>query len=231
MKVNGSYTIAAPQGEIWPLLLDPQIIANIMPGCESLEQVSENEYTGTLKIKVGPVQGKFNGNIILSNIMEPDGYHIAVDGRGTPGFVKGEGDLRLEPDGENTILHYDGDAQVGGRLASVGQRLLDSSAKAIIRQSLEGLENQVDFHLNAKPSNGETGKIEGAPPPAEAPSQTEFAMGVARHMIEDMFAEENQGDLIRKAIIAGSILLVIYILFEWFTTRLADKVARRIESY
>lgn len=230
MKVNGSYTFNAPKDIVWPMLLDPQVLANVMPGCESLEQVAENQYKGILKIKVGPVQGKFNGDITLKDIEDSQGYNIVVDGKGAPGFVKGSGNLKLAEDGENTILHYEGDAQVGGRLASVGQRLLDSSAKAIIRQSLEGLENQVEYRMNANNTSEAEAISEAAPPPAEAPSQTEFAFGVARHMVEDILAEEDQEELIRKAIIAGGILLVVYIILDWFAGRIATKTARRLNK-
>ncbi len=223
MKINGAHTFAAPTEVIWPMLLDPHILASVMPGCEKLEQVAENEYQGILKIKVGPVQGNFNGNVLLSDIQSPESYTIAVDGKGAPGFVKGNGRLRLESDGNTTILHYEGDAQVGGRLASVGQRLLDTSAKAIIRQSLEGLEAQIAARTNGL---GETATAPSSTPP---PSQTEFALGVARHMVEDMLAEEDQADLIRKTIIAAGALFALYILLDWFAGRVAGKVVKKMK--
>ncbi|GIK57355.1 MAG: carbon monoxide dehydrogenase subunit G [Chloroflexi bacterium] len=225
MKINGSHTFAAPTEVIWPMLLDPHILASVMPGCEKLEQVADNEYQGILKIKVGPVQGDFNGNILLSDIQSPESYAIAVDGKGAPGFVKGNGRLRLESDGASTILHYEGDAQVGGRLASVGQRLLDTSAKAIIRQSLEGLEAQIAARMNG---DGEVGADTAAatPPP---PSQTEFALGVARHMVKDALADEDQAELIRKVIIATGGLFILYILLDWFAGLIAKKVARKLK--
>ncbi|HUM69408.1 MAG TPA: SRPBCC domain-containing protein, partial [Chloroflexota bacterium] len=86
MKINGAHTFAAPTEVVWPMLLDPHILASVMPGCEKLEQVAENEYQGILKIKVGPVQGNFNGNILLSDIQSPESYAIVVDGKGAPGF-------------------------------------------------------------------------------------------------------------------------------------------------
>lgn len=228
MKVSGSYTFPVSQEVIWPMLLDPQILANVMPGCESLDLVADNQYEGVLKIKVGPVQGKFKGNVTINDIHEPDGYSLEVDGRGTPGFVKGTGSLKLEADGEHTILHYDGDAQVGGRLASVGQRLIDSSAKAIIRQSLEGLEKQVEYRAGSNGGEAVNGDTT-PPPPVEAPSQTEFALGVARNMIEDMLAEEDQKELLRKAVIAGGLLLILFVLLDWFAGRIAAKTAQRLD--
>ena len=134
MKLEGTYPFNASRDIVWPLLQDPHVLASIMPGCEKLEQISDNEFEGILKIKVGPVQGTFNGKIILSDINEPQSYNITIDGKGAPGFVKGQGGVQLVEENGRTILQYDGDAQVGGRLASVGQRLLDTSARAIVRR-------------------------------------------------------------------------------------------------
>lgn len=227
MKINGAHTFAAPIEVIWPMLLDPHIVASVMPGCEKLEQVAENEYQGILKIKVGPVQGNFNGNILLSDIQSPESYTIAVDGKGAPGFVKGNGRLRLEPSGDSTILHYEGNAQVGGRLASVGQRLLDTSANAIIRQSLEGLEAQIAARMSGEGEiAGEAASSASAPPP---PNQTKFALGVARHMAEEVLANEDQADLIRKALIAAGALFTLYILLDWFAGRVAGKVVKKMK--
>ncbi|NJN53700.1 MAG: hypothetical protein HC804_02445 [Anaerolineae bacterium] len=134
----------------------------------------------------------------------------------------------MEASGDSTILHYEGDAQVGGRLASVGQRLLDTSANAIIRQSLEGLEAQIVARTNGNGS-GEGDTAVATPLSPAPPSQTEFALGVARHMVEDMFAEENQEELIRKAVIAAGTLLILYLLIDWFAGRIANKVARKMK--
>lgn len=127
--------------------MDPEVLAKVMPGCEKLEQLEENKYKGLLNVKVGPVQGKFEGIITITEVNPPEGYSIQVDGRGAAGFMKGAGQVRLEDQGENTVIHYGGEAQVGGRIASVGQRLLDTSAKSITRQSLEGLHEQVKARL------------------------------------------------------------------------------------
>jgi carbon monoxide dehydrogenase subunit G len=114
-----------------------------MPGCEKLEAVEENKYKGILNVKVGPVQGKFEGLVTISEVNPAVGYTIQVDGRGAAGFMKGVGQVQLEDQGANTLIHYGGDAQVGGRIASVGQRLLDTTAKSMTRQSLEGLHQQI----------------------------------------------------------------------------------------
>lgn len=182
MKLAGEYTFNAPRDQVWEALFDPVILASVMPGCEKLELIGEQEYEGVLKIKVGPVQGKFEAKIKLDDIEEPDSYSMDIDGRGAPGFVKAEAKVWLT-DGEGdevgqTVLHYDSDAKVGGRVATVGQRLLDSSAKAISKQSLEGLAKVVESRA-ATPEGEEPAKI-------EATSQAEFARNVAKEVAKDL---------------------------------------------
>ena len=143
MRLEGTYTFEAPRQAVWEALMDPEVLAKVMPGCEKLEQLEENKYKGILNVKVGPVQGKFEGVVTITEVNPPEGYSIQVDGRGPSGFMKGVGQIRLEDQGETTLIHYGGDAQVGGRIASVGQRLLDTTAKSMSRQSLEGLHNQI----------------------------------------------------------------------------------------
>jgi carbon monoxide dehydrogenase subunit G len=143
VRLEGTYTFEAPRQAVWEALMDPEVLAKVMPGCEKLEQLEENKYKGILNVKVGPVQGKFEGVVTITEVNPPEGYSIQVDGRGPAGFMKGVGQIRLEDQGETTLIHYGGDAQVGGRIASVGQRLLDTTAKSMSRQSLEGLHNQI----------------------------------------------------------------------------------------
>src|SRR5262245_2401744 len=125
MDVSGDYLFDAPQNLVWEALLDPNVLGSIMPGGQGVEKIGENEYKGVLKIQVGPVQGTFQGDIKLSDINAPQGYKIGVDGKGAPGFVKATGALHLEPRDSQTFMTYSGSAQVGGRIASVGQRLID----------------------------------------------------------------------------------------------------------
>ena len=228
MKLGGDYTFNAPRDIVWPLLQDPEVLASVMPGCEKLEQVGDNEFEGILKIKVGPVQGKFKGNIKITDVNEPQSYNITVDGKGAPGFVKGKGGLNLVEEDGQTILQYEGDAQVGGRLASVGQRLLDTSAKAIVRQGLEGLDQQVQARVAPAAENGDGATPEFTPLPP--PSQIEFATGVAKNMMDDMLAEEKRDELINKLIIIGGALFVITILTNWFANKVANKVVRKLDK-
>ena len=119
-----------------------------MPGCEKLELV-DGSYLGEIKVKVGPIQGKFSGKVDLLDQVPPNSYKMVVDGRGAQGFVKATAAITLERDGAGTRVRYDADAQVGGKIASVGQRLVETSAKAIVKESLEGLSENIKIRAAA----------------------------------------------------------------------------------
>src|SRR5678815_3467925 len=130
MKLEGDYLFEATVPEVWSALFDPVILAAVMPGCEKLELV-DGHYVGDIKVKVGPIQGNFTGKVDLKDKVEPESYTMIVDGRGAPGFVKATAHVKLAAEGERTRVAYDTDAQVGGKIASVGQRLLEASSRAI----------------------------------------------------------------------------------------------------
>jgi carbon monoxide dehydrogenase subunit G len=153
MKLAGDYLFDAPVREVWNALFDPEILAAVMPGCEKLELV-DGRYRGELNVKVGPVQGKFAGTVDLKDTDEPKSYTMVIDGRGAPGFVKANAAVALEPEGAGTRIRYDADAQVGGKVASVGQRLLEASARAIIKQSLEGLHENIKIRAASRTAAG-----------------------------------------------------------------------------
>jgi carbon monoxide dehydrogenase subunit G len=226
MKLEGSHTFAAPRDSVWPMLLDPEVLASVLPGCRALEQIGDNEYRGVLNIRVGPVQGKFDGIVTLSEINPHEGYHLSVSGKGAPGFVKGSGSLELHSENGETVLRYEGTAQVGGRIASVGQRLLDTSAKAIIRQSLAGLDQQVQARMQA---GSETASVVPITPTPQL-SQTEFAAGVAKNMLEDMLPPEQRAALASKALPVLGAIVLVFIIDQWRMNRLARKVARMISK-
>lgn len=227
MKLEGTYTFDAPRETVWQALLDPEVLARTMPGCEKLEQIGENEYKGALKIRVGPVQGQFEGIVNLSNINAPESYRMQVDGKGAPGFMKGVGEVRLEDQGEATLMHYAGEAQVGGRIASVGQRLLDSSAKALTRQSLDGLHEQIKARVQASASHHAEEALVGAQLQAaevSSPSQVEFAMGVAKHLVDDLVPAPQRPKLIAASLIFLGSLVVL----NWWMNAIARKVAKEV---
>jgi hypothetical protein len=135
MDMTGEERIAAPRDVVWAALNDPDILRQCIPGCQSLERASPTELTATVKVKIGPVSASFNGAVTLSNINEPESYTISGEGKGgIAGFAKGGADVALREDGAETILRYEAKAQVGGKIAQLGSRLVDSSAKKLAQQ-------------------------------------------------------------------------------------------------
>ena len=147
MQIHGTHTFKAPQQVVWDALQDPVLLSTALPGGEQLEKLNENEYKAAMHVRVGPVQGKFEGKIELGEINAPTSYRMKVSGQGAPGFVNGEGHVQLEASGADTLMHYTGDVQVGGKIAGVGQRLIDSTAKSIIRQGLAALDGQIQARV------------------------------------------------------------------------------------
>lgn len=197
MKLAGDYTFEAPTGEVWKALLDPVVLAAVMPGCEKLDLV-DDAYVGDLNIKVGPVQGLFHGKVVLADVVEEQGYTMTVDGRGQPGFVKAKAAVKLTPQGDQTRMEYDADARVGGKIASVGQRLIDSSARAIIKESLEGLNANVRARANV--AEGEEAEVIVA-------SQAEFATKVAKEVAKDLVPPAARVALIILALVGIGALI------------------------
>jgi len=135
MDMTGSERIAAPRERVYQALNDPEILKAAIPGCEAIEKTSDTAMTATVVTKVGPVKAKFQGAVTLSDLDPPNGYTISGEGKGGPaGFAKGGARVRLEPDGPNgeaTVLHYEVKADVGGKLAQLGSRLIDGTARKL----------------------------------------------------------------------------------------------------
>ena len=133
MQMTDSQRIAAPREAVWAALNDPEVLRRCIPGCESLEQTSPTDMTAAVVLKVGPVKAKFAGKVTLSELDPPNGYRITGEGSGgVAGFAKGGAVVRLEEDGpEATVLNYEVEAQIGGKIAQLGARLIDSTAKKL----------------------------------------------------------------------------------------------------
>ena len=132
MEMNGEYRIPASREKVWEALNDPEILARAVPGCEEIEKLSDTEFEATVVAKVGPVKAKFKGAVTLSDIDAPNGYTLNGEGKGgVAGFAKGSAKVSLVADGDGTVLSYTVDAKVGGKLAQVGSRLIDSTAKKL----------------------------------------------------------------------------------------------------
>jgi carbon monoxide dehydrogenase subunit G len=130
MDMSGERRIAASRGKVWDALVDPAILKASIPGCESLEKQSDTAMKATAVVKVGPMTGRFTGNVQLTDLDPPNGYTISGDGQGgVLGFAKGGAKVRLSDDGVGTLLAYEVHAQVGGKMAQLGARLIDASAK------------------------------------------------------------------------------------------------------
>lgn len=139
MKISGSYPVPASRERAYQLLQDPVVLAKCMPGTDHLEKIGNDEYEMKMKMVIASIGGLFSGKVRLADQVPPEKFKLIVDGTGKIGFVKGEGVLTLEPQGESTDVKYEGDVQVGGTIASVGQRLLDTTAKLIIKKFFEKL--------------------------------------------------------------------------------------------
>ncbi len=145
MKLSGTQTINAPRERVWTALNDIEALKTLIPGIESLDEVAPNTYKGVAKIGVAGVKGEYTGTVTLSDIQPPESYRIAGEGKGKPGHVKGAGTIRLAEVGPSTTtLVYEGDVQVGGMIAGVGQRLIEGAAKLLVGQGLKALAQRVE---------------------------------------------------------------------------------------
>lgn len=130
MEMTGEHRIEASREAVWTALNDPDVLRQCIPGCEELEKTSETGFSAKVKAKVGPVSAKFAGAVTLSDLDPPQSYTISGEGKGgAAGFAKGGATVNLAEDGGATVLRYQVEAQVGGKLAQVGARLIDSAAK------------------------------------------------------------------------------------------------------
>lgn len=132
MTMNGEYQLPAPQQTVWEALNDPAVLKACIPGCESLDKTSDNGFQAVATIKIGPVKAKFKGSVTLSDIDPPNGYKISGQGEGgVAGFAKGGANVKLVPKDGGTLLTYTVEAQIGGKLAQLGQRLINGAAKKV----------------------------------------------------------------------------------------------------
>ena len=137
MKISGSYEVPTSRERAYQLLQDPVVLAKCMPGTDQLDKIGENEYEMKMKMAIASIGGSFAGKVRLADQKPPESFKLIVEGNGKIGFIKGEGVLNLTPQGESAAIQYDGDVQVGGTIASVGQRLIDTTAKMIIKKFFE----------------------------------------------------------------------------------------------
>ncbi|MET4700127.1 carbon monoxide dehydrogenase subunit G [Constrictibacter sp. MBR-5] len=164
MEMKGESRIEAPRDRVWAALNDPEVLKASIPGCEELERTEDGGFAAKVRAKVGPVSARFGGKVVLSDIDAPNGYRISGEGTGgAAGFAKGGADVKLEADGDQaTILRYDVQATVGGKLAQIGSRLIDGTARKMADEFFASFKAQVE---------GAGGAAAEAPAVAEAPPQ------------------------------------------------------------
>ncbi len=143
MKVEGSYTFDAPRDRVWSVLLDPASLQGCIPGCETMTTTGEDQYEAVMKVGVAAIRGTYKGKVRIADKQEPDRYKLLVEGSGGPGFVRGEAQIELVDQGGSTLINVQGDGQVGGTVAGVGQRMLGGVAKMLMGQFFECLRKRL----------------------------------------------------------------------------------------
>jgi len=185
MEMTGEYRISAPREKVWEALNDPEVLAKCIPGCQELNKDSDTELSATVKSKVGPVSATFKGSVNLTDIDPPNGYKISGEGTGgVAGFAKGGADVKLAEDGGETVLTYVANAQVGGKLAQIGSRLIDSTAKKMANEFFGKFAEEVgsgdsEAEPEAAPAAQETTSDPSSGEPAPAAPTTEASGGIS----------------------------------------------------
>ena len=153
MEMSAEQVIAASQQQTWDALNDPAMLKQCVPGCESIDPIGDNQYQVLMVARVGPVSAKFKGKLTLSDIQPPNSYSISFEGQGgAAGFAKGGAQVRLSPQGESTRLAYDVKANVGGKLAQIGSRLVDAAAKKVAGDFFRNFNQKVgELHGKSNP--------------------------------------------------------------------------------
>jgi uncharacterized protein len=176
MDMTGEYKIAAPRERVWAALNDPDILRQAIPGCEELNKLSDTELEGAARAKIGPVSARFKGKVTLSELHPPESYVLTGEGSGgAAGFAKGEAKVVLTPDGETTVLRYTVKATIGGKLAQLGQRLVDGAAKKMADEFFEKFSDLAGGRIEM-PSSTEEAKAPGVP---KVPSSGNFGARLA----------------------------------------------------
>ena len=151
MKLEGSHQLDAPRERVYQSLVNPEVLQRCIPGCERLDKTAENTFAATIKTGVGSIKGVFTGTARLEDLREPEHLRLVVDGKGAPGFLKGSGDLDLETTDGGTKVTYAADVQVGGTIASVGQRMLQGTAKMMATQFFTSLAAEAKTQVGEPP--------------------------------------------------------------------------------
>jgi len=202
MKVEGEHIFEGTPQQVWDLFRDTEVMAAALPGTKKMDYLGDNKYEAVMNVRVGPVSGEFSGDLVISNEDHPRSYTMTVEGRGKPGFMKGAGDITLIDQGDSgTLMQYEGEVQIGGKLAAVGQRLIDTVAKSIIGQAFETLDNVLAERVSAAE--------EGRGATYQKASESDYAAAVARDMLSAPWV---------KWAVGAGILVVIFLVLLFTLT-------------
>ena len=205
MQMTGQYRIEAPRQTVWEALNDVEVLRACIPGVEEIDKTSDTSFTAKVRAKVGPVSARFAGDVTLSDLDPPKGYTISGEGKGgAAGFAKGGARVNLEEDGGATLLNYEVEAQVGGKLAQIGSRLIDGTAKKMADDFFSRFAEQVGGAAAA--AAAEPAAVPGEPTPAPAEAEA------VEPDDSDVGAGASLGVWVTGLLVAVLILLAVFAL-------------------
>ncbi len=143
VTLQKSYSLNLPRQDVWDAIITPEVLAEILPNCKSLEPLGDDEFNANIEIKIGPIKGKFNTKLSLFDIHEPNGYKFKVDGDGVKGAMSGEGEIQLSDHPDGTGFTFMAKGNVSGIIARVGQRLIEASGKKLMDQGFKNLKQKI----------------------------------------------------------------------------------------
>ena len=168
MDLQGERLIPADVQRTWDALNDPDALKACIPGCESVERTGDNSFESVVAVKIGPVSARFKGRLQMTNVQAPNAYTINFDGQGgAAGFGKGSADVSLAPEGEQTRLRFSAKAQVGGKMAQIGSRLVDATAQKLTEQFFTAFENHLRPAATEEPSRAGPATVAATPANAQ----------------------------------------------------------------
>jgi uncharacterized protein len=204
MDMTGEYHLAAPRDKVWAALNDTEVLKQSIPGCTEIQKLSDTEMTAKVTMKVGPVSAHFGGKVTLSDIDPPNGYKISGEGSGgAAGFAKGGASVKLIDDGNGTLLTYAVDAHVGGKLAQIGSRLIDATARKMAGEFFSRFAAIVDA------PQGDAAAP--APQSAGAAATPAAALAQAEAMLPPAPASGRLSPVVWVALLAALVVVVLYI--------------------
>lgn len=214
MEMTGEFRIPAPRERVWQGLNDPEILKQAIPGCQTIEKLSDTEFAAKVVAKVGPVKATFNGKVTLSDLDPPKAYTITGEGTGgVAGFAKGSAKVALDEDGgEATVLHYEVAAHVGGKLAQIGSRLIDGTSRKMAEDFFARFAAVIAPEAapgTSPPADGAGQAAEAAPAAVErAPSASETAP-----------ADSAAAGRLPPALWAAGLTAIVALMLRYFTRR------------